>query len=315
MILSTGEALYDMIGTRIDGTQAFLPVIGGSTLNVALGLARMGRPTAYLTKLGTDFFGQGLADFLTRENIADTYVVRANLPATLAFVALGGDGQPVYSFYANGAADRSLLPSDLPPSLPADVHALHFGSISLVLEPTASTLFALMQREAGKRIISLDPNVRASLISDKAAFVARFEAMLKLADFVKASAEDVEWMYGTCDAEATARAWSEGGRRIAMITDGGKGATVALGDRATFVAAHKVEVVDTVGAGDTFQATVLARLDELDLLAPGKLTGIAFDQLVEVVTFAVAAAAVTCTRRGADLPTRADVEAFIAARG
>lgn len=315
MILSAGEALYDMIGTEHEGRRAFVAVQGGSTMNVALGLARMGRDTAYLTKLGRDFFGQGLFDFIAGEGIDTRHIVRADLPTTMAFVALGTDGQPAYSFYANGAADRSLTPDDLPATLGDDVHAVHFGSISLVLEPTASTLIALMRRESGRRVISLDPNIRASLIADKAAYLARFEAMLALAHIVKGSVEDVAWMGGPSEAAATARTWSGDGRRIAVVTDGGTGATFAHRGELGFMPAFAVDVVDTVGAGDTFQATLLARLDEMDLLTPEALATLDFAVLTDVVRFATAAAAVTCTRRGADLPHRADVEAFLTARG
>jgi fructokinase len=314
MILSTGEALYDMIGTVIDGRQGFLAVHGGSTMNVALGLARMGRPAGYLTKLGTDFFGRGLYDFIAREGIDTRFVVRANLPTTMAFVALGADGQPDYSFYANGAADRSLTPDELPDDLGADVHAVHFGSISLVLEPTASTLIGLMRRESGRRVISLDPNIRASLIPDRPAYLARFEAMLALAHLVKGSVEDVAWMSGPAEAAATARAWSGDGRRIAVVTDGGTGATFSHRGETGFMPAFTVDVVDTVGAGDTFQATMLARLDEMGALTPDALARLDFAVLTDVVRFAAAAAAVTCTRRGADLPRRVEVERFLAER-
>ncbi|MBP0649500.1 hypothetical protein J8J40_20860 [Mycobacterium tuberculosis] len=163
--------------------------------------------------------------------------------------------------------------------------------------------------------MSLDPNILASLIADKPAYLARFAEMLSHAHLVKGSVEDVAWMGGAADAAATARAWSGDGRRVAMVTDGGRGATFAHGGRVAFVPAFAVDVVDTVGAGDTFQATMLARLDEMDLLAPERLATLDFAVLTEVVRFAAAAAAVTCTRRGADLPRRAEVEAFLAEHG
>jgi fructokinase len=315
MILSAGEALYDMIGTTLDGRQGFLAVPGGSTLNVALGLARMGRDAAYLTKLGTDFFGRGLYDFIAGEGLDTRFIVRADLPTTMAFVALGPDGQPDYSFYANGAADRSLTLDNLPAALGSEVHAVHFGSISLVLEPTAATLTALMRRESGRRVVSLDPNIRASLIADKPAYLARFAALLELSHLVKGSVEDVAWMGGPTDPAETARAWSGDGGRVAVVTDGGTGATFAHGGRCGFMPAFAVDVVDTVGAGDTFQATLLARLDELELLTPAGLAGLDFAVLTDAVRFAAAAAAVTCTRRGADLPRRAEVERFLGERG
>ena len=312
MILSAGEALFDMI--QKPGVSVIEPVIGGSTLNVALGCARLGRPTAYLTKLSTDYFGNLLADFLGREGISTAYVAReSGRSTTLAFAFLQPGGHADYSFYAEGAADRLMTLSDLPATLPDDVKAVHFGSISLVLEPTATTLADYLVALSSSRFISLDPNVRASLISDRATWTARFDRLRKAADFVKASIEDVEWMVGgKADPAATARAWSLEGPRVAVITDGGAGATVAVGGESRFVPAHKVEVADTVGAGDTFQAAYLSRLDELGFLDKAAIRGITLDQAEEVARFAVAAAAITCTRRGADLPRRSEVDAFLA---
>ena len=314
MILSTGEALFDMI--QKPGERLIEPVIGGSTLNVALGLARLGRKTGYLTKLSTDFFGTMLWDFLVRENIDTSFVTRA--PATqttLAFAFLSADGHADYSFYAEGAADRSMTAGDLPQGLPADLKAVHFGSISLALEPTATTLADYLVRIASDRFISLDPNIRASLIADKAAWRNRFDRLLAHADFVKASIEDVAWIYGTADAAETAKAWSLAGPSVAVVTDGGEGATVAVRGEAVFVPAHAVKVIDTVGAGDTFQAAYLARLDELGLLDKRAIRGIELAKAVEVAHFAVAAAAITCTRRGADLPHRGEVDAFLLSKG
>lgn len=314
MILSAGEALFDMI--QKPGERLIEPVIGGSTLNVALGLARLGRPAGYLTKLSTDFFGAKLWDFLVGESIDTRFVARA--PATqttLAFAFLSADGHADYSFYAEGAADRSMTPADLPAKLPAEVTAVHFGSISLALEPTATTLADYLVTIAPSRFISLDPNIRASLIADKAAWRARFERLLAHADFIKASIEDVAWIYGEADAAGTAKAWSLAGPKVAVVTDGGAGATVAVGGEAAFVPAHKIKVIDTVGAGDTFQAAYLARLDELDLLDKHAIRGIDLAKAVDVAHFAVAAAAITCTRRGADLPRRGEVDAFLQAKG
>lgn len=311
MILSTGEALFDMI--QMPGATTIEPVIGGSTLNVALGLARLGRPTGYLTKLSTDFFGDKLADFLTREGIAPDYVVRApGMQTTLAFAFLQPGGHADYSFYSSGSADRSMQPRDLPAALPDDVTAVHFGSTLLALEPAATTFTDYMLALAPTRVFSFDPNVRPSLISDRPLWLKRFDQLVNAADFVKASIEDVEWITGgKADAGETARAWSLRGPRIAVVTDGGAGATVAVDGESRFVPAHTIAVVDTVGAGDTFQAAYLARLDELGLLTKSAIRSVDLATAEAISRFAVAAAAITCTRRGADLPHRADVDAFL----
>jgi fructokinase len=314
MILSTGEALFDMI--QQPGVTAIEPVIGGSTLNVALGLARLGRPTAYLTKLSTDYFGEQLHSFLVREGISTAYVPRAaGMQTTLAFAFLQPGGHADYCFYTEGAADRSLSPADLPASLPADLKAVHFGSFSLAIEPCGTTLSDYLIALAPTRFISLDPNVRASLIPDRARWLARFDRLLPKADFLKASIEDVAWMrdvpVSSIKAADVAEAWSKSGPAIAVITDGEAGATVAVGGRSQFVPAHKVRVIDTVGAGDTFQAAYLARLDELGLLDKHAIRGIDLARASEVAQFAVAAAAITCSRRGADLPRRSEVDEFL----
>ncbi|MDR3493674.1 MAG: carbohydrate kinase [Ancalomicrobiaceae bacterium] len=314
MILSTGEALFDMI--QKPGERLIEPVIGGSTLNVALGLARLGRKTGYLTKLSTDFFGQQIADFFAHEGISTDYVVRAaGKQTTLAFAFLQPGGHADYSFYSSGAADRSMVAADLPKRLPDDVKAVHFGSTLLALEPAATTFTDYMLALAPERFFSFDPNVRASLITDRPLWSKRCDELIRAADFVKASVEDVAFINGgPADAAETAKAWSLAGPKVAVVTDGGKGATVAVGGEAVFVPAYHVEVIDTVGAGDTFQAAYLARLDELNRLDKRAIRGIELAEAVEVARFAVGAAAITCTRRGADLPSRGEVDAFLKAK-
>jgi fructokinase len=311
MILSAGEALFDMI--RQPASSVIEPIIGGSTLNVALGLARLGRDTTYLTKLSTDYFGQQLYDFLVREGIATTFVPRVEgMQSTLGFAFIQPGGHADYAFYVSNAADRSLETSDLPAAWPDAMTAAHFGSYSLAIEPTATTLTNLFLTLAETRFISYDPNIRASLITDRAVWFQRFEQLLPKADFVKASIEDAHWIYGAdVTADEIARRWSTMGPRVAVITDGGTGATIAVGGEARFVAAHKVAVVDTVGAGDTFQAAYLTRLDELGLATKSTRDRVTLDLAEEIGRFAVAAAAITCTRRGADLPRRAEVDAFL----
>jgi len=311
MILSCGEALFDMI--QMPGGTTIEPVVGGSTLNVALGLARLGQSTGYLTKLSTDHFGSQLADFLKREGIGGDFVVRApGTQTTLAFAFLQPGGHADYSFYSSGASDRSMSPADLPTSLPADIKAVHFGSTLLALEPAATTFTDYMLKLAPDLFFSFDPNVRASLITDRPLWLDRFDKLMRAADFIKASIEDVEWMVGgKADAAETARAWSLAGPKIAVVTDGGVGATVAVNGESVFVPAHKVDVIDTVGAGDTFQAAYLARLSERGFLSKSAIRGIDLASAEDIATFAVAAAAITCTRRGADLPRRADVDAFL----
>jgi fructokinase len=315
MILSAGEALFDMIAVDADGHRLFEPVIGGSPLNVALGLARLGRDVAFLTQLSTDMFGDWLWDFMGAEAIDRRWVVRAPRPTTMAYVALDASGQPHYAFYAEAAADRSLTPETLPTGLPDEVACVHFGSVSLALEPTASTLLGFAEEIAPHRVISIDPNIRPSLIADRTLHRRRIDRLIARADVVKASNEDVEWLYGESDVEAVARRWSTAGPRIAVVTDGDRGSVAAIGGVGLRIPAVSVEVVDTVGAGDTFQAALLDRLAESGVLTKAGIGSIDLAGLEPAVRFAAAAAALTCSRRGADLPRLDEVRAFMAERG
>jgi fructokinase len=311
MILSTGEALVDMIAVDIDGRRLFEPVIGGSPLNVALGLARLGRPAGHLTKLSTDMFGEAIAAFMDREGIDRRFVRRSARPTTMVYVALDPAGVPSYAFHLEGSADRSMSLDDLPGELPAEIDAIHFASISLYLEPTATTLRTLMRREAGRRFLSLDPNIRPSVMTDRAAYLDRFDELLAHADLIKASTEDVAWLHPGESAEAVAARWSRSGPVLAVVTDGEHGVVAAIDGRTLSVPSVAVEVVDTVGAGDTFQAALLDRLADSGRLSRAALRGTNVDDLRPALEFAAAAAALTCTRRGADLPRFDEVTAFI----
>lgn len=310
MILVCGEALFDMMGVATPDGEAFLPVVGGSPLNVAIGIARLGRRVGFLSKLSTDFFGDRLDAVLGAGGVDRRYLRRAaGMPTTLAFVALGGDGQPVYAFYGAGAADRSMTPDDLPEALPEAVTAVHVGSIALAQEPTASTLEAFVAREAAHRVISLDPNIRPSVIPDRAGHVARFERLLGRADLVKASVEDAAWLAGgAVDPAETARDWSRRGPAMVCVTDGANGLIVAREGDCEAVPAPAVAVADTIGAGDSVQAALLARLDETGRLDKAALRRLGPADCRDLAVFAAAAAAITVTRRGADLPRRAELD-------
>ncbi len=186
-----------MILCRLEGVQGYQPCPGGSIFNIAVGLGRLGTPVGFFSSLSTDFFGDQLANYLVENGVSTDFTLRASGPTTLAFVSLpdGRHTEPRYVFYANDAVDRSLKLADLPAELPKQVQALHFGSISLVLEPGASTLEALMRRESGQRVLSLDPNIRPSLITDREAYRQRFEGWLRLVDIVRLSLADLEWLY------------------------------------------------------------------------------------------------------------------------
>ncbi len=301
MIVCCGEALIDFLPRKTaDGQSAYQPFNGGSVYNTAIALGRLGVPTGLFTGLSTDFFGDMLREGLTASKVSLRYAKQWDKPSTLAFVKLV-DGHARYSFFDDNSATRMLTPRDLP-AFDGRVKALHFGSISLIPEPCGAALERLLKREAKSRVISFDPNIRASMIGNRSTHLARLYRMIAMADVVKASDEDVAWMTGKDDARAAARDWLKRGAKLVVITRGAKGVEAFTGSCAVSRPAEKVKVADTVGAGDTFTASLLTALRKAKLLDKTKLAAISEAKLAEALAFAARAAAITCSRPGADPP-------------
>src|SRR4029450_8857371 len=264
-VVVTGDALIDLTPTTtVRGHLAYEPHPGGSCLNIAVGLGRLGVPTAFLARLSSDAFGQMLRNHVVASDVQSGYFVDTDDLTTLAAVHLR-DGQATYSFHVVGAADRGLLPEHLR-ALPSG-SALHLGSIALMPVPVASTLEGLLRQEAGRRAISLDPNVRPSLIPDREAYLRRFEGWVPLVDILKLSAEDLSWLYPDRSREEVVADWHAAGVPLVVVTHGEQGASASTPVGAVHVAATPVVVVDTVGAGDAFMSGALAHLHQRRLLA------------------------------------------------
>lgn len=314
MILVCGEALFDVFvaagsGTRIPAEM----VVGGSPLNVAVGLARLGAKSAYFSGLSTDRFGEILRETLAREGVDLSHVRSKPNPTTLSIVARGEDGQPRYSFYGADAADRMVTAEDLPAALPDDVRAITMGSYTLVVKPVADALAALAEREGARRVISLDPNLRPTVIGDVSRWPEQFDRFARHSSIVKASDEDIEIAFGggLSIMEAAAR-WLGQGAQLVAVTRGAQGAVAFTRSGTVDVPGRRVAVADTVGAGDTFHAALLADLDRRGLLSRAALATLPDDILRQVLAYAVTASSITCTRRGADLPSAAEVDAALA---
>ena len=301
MIVCCGEALIDFLPRKsAEGDAVYQPFCGGSVYNTAIALGRLGIGTGFFSGLSSDFFGDMLRDGLKASHVDLAYVKTWDKPSTLAFVKLSA-GHARYSFFDDNSACRMLTKKDLP-KLASKVQALHFGSISLIPEPGGTALEALMKREAKTRVISLDPNIRASLIEDRRGHLARLTRMIAMADVVKISDEDVAWMTGKSDFAKTAKKWLKAGAKIVVVTRGGDGVEAYTSGFSIHQPAVKVTVADTVGAGDTFTAGLLAALSKAKLLNKKKLEGITEAQLDAALNFAARAAAVTVSRPGADPP-------------
>jgi fructokinase len=306
MILCCGEALIDMLPRTTTGNEpAFSPYPGGAVFNTAIALGRLGAPTEFFSGLSTDLFGDILVEALAASKVKTTHAARSARPTTLAFVKLT-NGQASYAFYDENTAGRLLDQSDLP-SLPEAIETLFFGGISLVNDPAASAYEALQAREADRRVTMIDPNIRASFITDEAAYRTRIETMLARADIVKLSDEDLRWLSGDGDVEAMARAILAKGPKVVFITEGASGARAVTATQNRFVAAQKVTVADTVGAGDTFNAGVLASLQAQGLLSKPALAALSDTALDDALSLGTRAAAVTVSRAGANPPWSHDL--------
>ncbi len=310
MFLSCGDCLFDLFAHKDEdvATIGLSGRIGGSPLNVSLGLARLGHRSAYFTKMSGDLFGERIRAFMERERIDQRFLIPTDRQTTLAMVSLGPDGSATYAFYIEGTADRSIEPEEVPQSLPAEVELVHVASYSTVTEPTASALVRLVRQEAPNRFISYDPNIRASIEPDLDIWRAKVAELVPLAGLVKASEEDIAQLYPGRAVDSVVAEWVSAGAEVAVVTLGEHGAIAATSRGASAkVAGRQVSVVDTVGAGDTFQAALLAGLKERGALSRGAIAGFSPADLEGLVDFAVRAAAVTCTRKGADLPRRDDL--------
>ncbi len=299
MILCCGEALIDML--PIPG--GFAPHAGGAVYNTAIALGRLGARAGFFWGLSADFFGDQLRNGLAQAGVDASACVTAARPCTLAFVRLS-DGQASYAFYDEGTAGRMLSVADLP-IVTAD--ALFFGGISLAGEPCGTAMEALCTREAGARVIMLDPNIRPGFIRDEGAFRARMARMLAMADIVKLSSEDLDWL--APDRGAFIAGLLAAGTRLVCLTEGAAGVRAFTSAGTVFEPARPVAVVDTVGAGDTFNAGLLAALQAAGALSKAGLAALDAGTLQAALRLGVQAAAVTVSRAGANPPWRHEIAA------
>ncbi|VTU30666.1 2-dehydro-3-deoxygluconokinase [Variovorax sp. PBL-H6] len=307
MFVVCGEALMDVyvLGTTPTGLQLDARV-GGSPFNVAVGLSRLGRRAALLTGLSRDAAGERLMHTLSAEHVDTHLVVRSDAPTTLSVVSVDAAGVPHYAFYGQGTADRAIDDDSLP-ALPPEVRVLQFGSYALVVEPVGSALRSLAAREHDRCLVAYDPNVRLNVEPDLGRWRTTVEAMAALSHIVKVSDEDLGLLYPDSAPAEVARRWLSLGVRLVVLTRGARGSEAWTPCQHVAEAAAPVDVVDTVGAGDTFQAALLTWLDEEQLLSIAELEALDTQRLAELLRFAGRAAAITCSRRGADMPRRKEL--------
>ncbi len=307
MFVVCGEALMDVYKLADTATGATLDArVGGSPFNVAVGLARLTQPVAFLGSVSADFLGERLMAVLHSEGVNTSCVARNAAPTTLSLVGLDTRGVPVYEFYGEGCADRQLTTDSLV-VIPATATAFHFGSYATVVEPTAITLRALVERQHTRSVIAYDPNIRLNVQPDLSCWRAQVQWMLTRTHLLKISDEDLSLLYPGMAIEQLATSWLAQGVSLVVVTRGSQGAHAWCKTGHVNVPAAPMKVIDTVGAGDTFQAALLTWLAENNLLSIAGLASIDLLQLDAALRFAAHAAAITCSRRGADLPRRSEL--------
>lgn len=301
MILCCGEALTDFVPrlTR-EGAQAFQPLVGGSVFNTAIALGRLGIPASFFGGLSTDFFGDELRKAMLASHVDISLAPVSERYTIAAFVKLEA-GQARYSFIDDGSACRMLKPDDLP-ALPDRITALHLGSFPLALEPCGSAFEELCRRECHTRVIHFDPNIRANLIKDRAAHRQRVERIVAMSDLIKMSDEDLAWMAPGASAEDFAGDWLRRGARLVVVTRGKDGAEAFTRKFRCESPGIAVTVADTIGAGDTFTAGLLASFHRAGLLSKPAIAALDQESVLAALKLAVQAAAVTVSRPGAEPP-------------
>jgi fructokinase len=282
---------------------------GGSPANVALGLGRLGNPVTLMTHLGRDAFGEMISAHLEASGVR-VEGADADSSTSLAVATLAA-GIATYDFRIEWDI------GDLEP-LPVETRSLHTGSLATVLEPGRTDVQKLLEHEhqRGRVTISYDPNVRPALLGSPERARPDIEGLVALSDVVKVSDEDLEWLYPDREDEDVAREWLGMGPAVVIVTRGGKGVFAVTNELEVQRPATPVDLVDTVGAGDSFTSGLLDGLRRADLIGGShreSLAAIDEDSLISVLDTASLIAAITCSRPGADPPTRAELEAAQAA--
>ena len=296
MILCAGESLIDMVPQ--DG--GFRPLAGGSVYNTAIALGRLEEAVAYLWPISHDPFGEVLLRPLKDAGVNTDLCPRTDRLTTLALVTLAG-GEARYSFYDEGSAGRMLTAQDIP-ALPDSVDALFAGGISLVPDPCGAAIESLIARDGGRLPVMLDPNIRPFFIADADAYRSRLSRLIAGADIVKLSGDDLDWLYPGMTPDDAARQVLSQGPRLVLQTGGAAGARAHWAGDPVAVPAIRTTVADTIGAGDTFNAGVLASLRRQGVLTKAGLAAITADQIASALSLGAQAAAITVSRPGANPP-------------
>src|SRR3954470_8301988 len=311
MLLSCGDALLDFLPVKsLDGRDANVPVAGGSCLNIAVGISRLGAPAAFVGGISTDLFGRMIAEHASASQVDLQYATRSGHQTTLAFVRTIG-GEPHYAFYDEATASRHWIYRR--GSIPFDrIQAVHVGSTTLADGQGAAQALALVGDARGSVTISFDPNCRPKLVKDKERYVHLMEAFAGAADIVRMSDFDYEFLYGGGNHAERAQSLIKAGASLVVVTRGIKGAQAWHREAGVVeVQAPGVDVVDTIGAGDSFQAALLFALRAIGRIERQSLAEMNSEELGRILSLASSCAPFTCGPLGAAPPRQADVRAAL----
>jgi fructokinase len=306
MILISGEALIDLIPDP-ETDFRYDAVLGGSPYNVAIGLGRLGAPVSFVSRISADANGENLAAALLNDGVDLSLLARDAQPTTLAFVMKGtAQTGSRYSFYIDATSFDGLWP--FPAEWPAAARHLHIGSIAALEPRHGERVVAALESALGQLTTSFDPNIRPLVTPDRDGVVPLVERMVRLSSIIKASEEDLQWLYPGRPVEETLKSWAQMGPRFVIATLGGEGAIALLGAERLDVAPRKIDLVDTVGAGDSFMSGLLYIMNRDGGLGAGSPTPTR-EKLSEWLAFAAKTSAITCTRKGSNPPSLAEVAA------
>jgi fructokinase len=302
VIVVGGEALYDLV---LQGpTDDLRGHPGGAAFNTARTVGRLDQPVAYLGRMSNDTFGARLQRMLQEDGVSLDTVVRTDEPTTLALAEVDHEGVARYRFYERGTSAPGLTPDAALAALPERVDILHVGTLSLLLDPVATALEAVVDHVADSALIAVDPNIRPLAVEDEPAYRARLARILSKAHVVKVSEEDLAWLDGDLPPVEAVRSLLAHGPTLGLLTRGPHGALVVTRTADVVVPAPRAKVVDTIGAGDAFGGGFLAWWNERGLTRDDLGT---IDLVVEATTFACLVAARTCSRPGAEPPYRSEL--------
>tara|TARA_B100000902_G_scaffold228352_1_gene216793 strand:+ start:2474 stop:3403 length:930 start_codon:yes stop_codon:yes gene_type:complete len=308
MILCSGENLIDFVPVS-KNTEIFKACVGGSPLNTAIGLGAMNAPVYFFSRISNDFFGRKIISFLKKNNVKTNLIQKTSDKTTLGFVS--NRNKPEFSFYANQTADRNLSQYDFKKNVLKKIILAHFSSISLVLKPGSETYFKIIKNLKKTSLISIDPNIRSSLIENKNNYLTRFKQFLKLADIIKLSDEDFNYLSNNNNPDKVIPNWIQKNNiSFVILTLGEKGSILYTKKLRIFIKSYKVKVADTVGAGDIFQAAVINYLYKSKNLSNDQLLNLKKSDWEKCLKFASKAAAINCTKEGCYPPTEREINRF-----